>query len=60
MFAVAGAQTYDAPIEEVLAYYSVNREGFGPYVGFTAAWGYWACAWVGNVACLQVVSTLGR
>lgn len=36
------------------------REGFGQYVGFTSAWGYWISAWVGNVAYLVLLmSTLG-
>ena len=40
--------------------YGYAREGFGPYVGFTAAWGYWISAWVGNVAYLVLLmSTLG-
>ena len=29
--------------------YGYAREGFGEYVGFTSAWGYWISAWVGNV-----------
>ncbi len=30
--------------------YAYAREGFGRYVGFNAAWGYWIAAAVGNVA----------
>lgn len=30
--------------------YSYAREGFGKYMGFNAAWGYWLAAWLGNVA----------
>lgn len=40
--------------------YGYAREGFGHYVGFTSAWGYWISAWVGNVAYLVLLmSTLG-
>ena len=40
--------------------YGYAREGFGEYVGFTSAWGYWISAWVGNVAYLVLLmSTLG-
>lgn len=40
--------------------YGYAREGFGQYVGFTSAWGYWISAWVGNVAYLVLLmSTLG-
>lgn len=30
--------------------YSYAREGFGEFVGFNSAWGYWLSAWIGNVA----------
>lgn len=30
--------------------YSYAKEGFGKYIGFNSAWGYWISAWVGNVA----------
>jgi arginine:ornithine antiporter/lysine permease len=30
--------------------YAYAREGFGKYVGFNAAWGYWIAAALGNVA----------
>ena len=30
--------------------YAYARAGFGPYVGFQSAWGYWVSAWVGNVS----------
>ncbi|MCT4779195.1 MULTISPECIES: arginine-ornithine antiporter [Exiguobacterium] len=30
--------------------YSYARAGFGPFVGFNSAWGYWLSAWLGNVA----------
>ena len=34
--------------------------GFGNYIGFTSAWGYWVSAWVGNVGYLVLLgSTLG-
>jgi arginine:ornithine antiporter/lysine permease len=40
--------------------YGYARAGFGEYVGFTSAWGYWVSAWVGNVAYLVLLmSTLG-
>jgi arginine:ornithine antiporter/lysine permease len=40
--------------------YGYARAGFGPYIGFTSAWGYWISAWVGNVAYLVLLmSTLG-
>lgn len=40
--------------------YGYARAGFGDYVGFTSAWGYWISAWVGNVAYLVLLmSTLG-
>ena len=29
--------------------YTYSREGFGPYIGFTIAWGYWLCQIFGNV-----------
>ena len=30
--------------------YAYARAGFGPYIGFQSAWGYWLCAWVGNIS----------
>jgi arginine:ornithine antiporter/lysine permease len=40
--------------------YGYARAGFGSYIGFTSAWGYWISAWVGNVAYLVLLmSTLG-
>ena len=40
--------------------YGYARAGFGEYIGFTSAWGYWISAWVGNVAYLVLLmSTLG-
>ena len=30
--------------------YAYARAGFGAYVGFQSAWGYWVSAWVGNVS----------
>lgn len=35
--------------------YGYAREGFGPFVGFTSAWGYWLSAWIGNVAYLVLL-----
>ena len=40
--------------------YGYARAGFGNYIGFSAAWGYWVSAWVGNVAYLVLLfATLG-
>lgn len=40
--------------------YGYARAGFGSYIGFTSAWGYWISAWIGNVAYLVLLmSTLG-
>jgi arginine:ornithine antiporter/lysine permease len=40
--------------------YGYARAGFGNYLGFTSAWGYWISAWVGNVGYLVLLmSTLG-
>ncbi len=30
--------------------YSYASEGFGRFMGFSSAWGYWISAWIGNVA----------
>ena len=30
--------------------YAYARAGFGDFVGFNAAWGYWLSAWIGNVS----------
>jgi arginine:ornithine antiporter/lysine permease len=30
--------------------YAYARAGFGNYIGFQSAWGYWVSAWVGNVS----------
>ena len=40
--------------------YSYAQEGFGDYVGFNAAWGYWISALLGNVAYATLLfSSLG-
>ena len=26
------------------------KAGFGPFIGFNSAWGYWLSAWIGNVS----------
>nr|WP_262500269.1 arginine-ornithine antiporter [Phycicoccus endophyticus] len=40
--------------------YGYARAGFGSYIGFSSAWGYWVSAWVGNVAYLVLLfATLG-
>ena len=30
--------------------FSYAREGFGDYMGFNSAWGYWCVSWMGNVS----------
>lgn len=35
--------------------YAYAKAGFGPFVGFTSAWGYWISAWVGNVSYAVIV-----
>ncbi len=35
--------------------YAYAKAGFGPFIGFTSAWGYWISAWVGNVSYAVVV-----
>ena len=30
--------------------YSYAKAGFGDYIGFNSAWGYWLSAWIGNVS----------
>ncbi|MDX8535593.1 arginine-ornithine antiporter [Mesorhizobium sp. VK25A] len=35
--------------------YAYARAGFGPFIGFNSAWGYWISAWVGNVSYAVVV-----
>lgn len=30
--------------------YAYARAGFGDYIGFSAAWGYWVCSLLGNVS----------
>lgn len=30
--------------------FSYAKEGFGTYMGFNSAWGYWLSAWLGNVS----------
>ncbi|CAI8904861.1 arginine/ornithine antiporter [Bacillus cereus VDM021] len=40
--------------------YSYARTGFGEYVGFNSAWGYWLAGILGNVATIMLLfSTLG-
>lgn len=40
--------------------YGYARQGFGNFIGFTSAFGYWVSAWVGNVAYLVLLfATLG-
>jgi arginine:ornithine antiporter/lysine permease len=35
--------------------YAYARAGFGPFIGFNSAWGYWLSAWLGNVSYAVVV-----
>lgn len=40
--------------------YAYARAGFGPYIGFQSAWGYWVSAWVGNVSyAVAIFAALG-
>jgi len=39
--------------------YAYSRAGFGDFIGFLVAWGYWICIWVGNGAiAIAVVGAL--
>ncbi|MDO4900471.1 arginine-ornithine antiporter [Actinomyces sp.] len=35
--------------------YGYAKEGFGSYIGFSSAWGYWVSAWMGNVGYLVLL-----
>ncbi|KAB2756922.1 arginine-ornithine antiporter [Brucella anthropi] len=35
--------------------YAYAKAGFGAFVGFNSAWGYWISAWVGNVSYAVIV-----
>lgn len=40
--------------------YAYAKAGFGDYMGFSSAWGYWISAWIGNVSYMVLLfSTLG-
>ncbi|WP_251548963.1 arginine-ornithine antiporter [Neobacillus muris] len=40
--------------------YSFAKAGFGSYLGFSSAWGYWLSVWLGNIAFLTLLfSALG-
>ena len=40
--------------------YAYAKTGFGDYMGFSSAWGYWISAWIGNVSYMVLLfSTLG-
>lgn len=40
--------------------YAYAKAGFGEYIGFTSAWGYWISAWLGTVSYFVLLfSTLG-
>ena len=41
--------------------YAYAKAGFGDYMGFSSAWGYWISAWIGNVSyCLLYTSPSPR
>ncbi len=43
-----------------LGIYAYAKAGFGDYMGFSSAWGYWISAWLGNVSYFVLLfSTLG-
>lgn len=35
--------------------YSYARAGFGEFLGFSSAWGYWLSAWLGNIAYMTLL-----
>lgn len=35
--------------------YAYARAGFGNFVGFNSAWGYWLSAWIGNVSYVVLI-----
>ncbi len=35
--------------------YTYSRLGFGDFIGFLVAWGYWICCWVGNAAVVVAI-----
>ncbi|RBH49233.1 arginine-ornithine antiporter, partial [Pseudomonas sp. MWU13-2860] len=35
--------------------YGYAKAGFGDYMGFNSAWGYWISAWIGNVSYFVVM-----
>ncbi|WML41114.1 arginine-ornithine antiporter [Neobacillus sp. OS1-2] len=35
--------------------YSFAKAGFGSYMGFNSAWGYWLSVWLGNIAFLTLL-----
>ena len=40
--------------------YVYAKAGFGDYMGFSSAWGYWISAWIGNVSYMVLIfGTLG-
>ncbi len=40
--------------------YAYARAGFGSFIGFNSAWGYWLSAWLGNVSyAVLIFSALG-
>ena len=35
--------------------YAYARAGFGDFIGFNSAWGYWLSAWIGNVSYVVLI-----
>ncbi len=35
--------------------YTYTREGFGDFIAFLVAWGYWICIWVGNASLVVAI-----
>ena len=35
--------------------YTYTREGFGDFIAFLVAWGYWICIWVGNASIVVAI-----
>ena len=39
--------------------YAYSRAGFGDFIGFLVAWGYWISIWVSNAAvCIAIIAAL--
>lgn len=35
--------------------YTYTREGFGDFIAFLVAWGYWICIWIGNASIVVAI-----